>query len=163
MRFNRKQKPEEFDYLADIKKYHQLYIQPRGGKAVGCPEREIQILENSSDFELPLAYKQYLNWMGKDYSGAFVGSNCFITDIEANNEIVADLLAENKVKFQLPAHYLCYFTHQGYMAAWFELPKQNDNPPVWFYNETMTSKQPVIEGDFTEVLFRDMQSLYPQK
>jgi hypothetical protein len=72
---------------------------------------------------------------------------------------VPELLTENNIPFELPEHYLCFFSHQGYMAAWFELPKVNDNPPFWFYNEATDMYKPVVEGSFTDVLLKDMRSL----
>ena len=76
-----------------------------------------------------------------------------------NTALVPELLAENNISFELPEHYLCFFSHQGYMAAWFELPKSIDNPPAWFYHEAMNMKEPVIEGTFTDVLFKDLRGL----
>lgn len=45
------------------------------------------------------------------------------------------------------------------MAAWFELPKLNDNPPDWFFAEEVETKEPTIDDTFTEVLFKDMLGL----
>ncbi|HEY9404058.1 MAG TPA: SMI1/KNR4 family protein [Pyrinomonadaceae bacterium] len=149
-------KANEIDYLAGIKAFHRAHVEPYKGKPKGCWDFEIRRLEKSFGCELPLAYKQYLKWMGKDYRGIFVGCDWFITDVENNTELVPELLAENNVSFQLPAHYLCFFSHQGYMAAWFELPKVDDDPPSWFYNEAANMDQPLIEGRFTEILLKDM-------
>jgi hypothetical protein len=149
----------EIDYLAEIRQFHQSHVEPYKGKPIGCSDTEIRSLEESFGFELPLAYKQYLKWMGKDYHGIFVGCDWFIANVEDNTNLVPELLTENHISFQLPEHYLCFFSHQGYMAAWFELPKLNDNPPAWFYHEGMNMEAPEIKGTFTDILFNDMRGL----
>jgi hypothetical protein len=63
------------------------------------------------------------------------------------------------LSFALPKNYLSFFSHQGYMASWFELPKLSDDPPCWFYHEGMGLKEPIIDGTFTEVLIKDMRGL----
>ncbi|MDR2212107.1 MAG: SMI1/KNR4 family protein [Pseudomonadales bacterium] len=150
---------DEMDYLVEIREFHQLHVAPYTGEPKGCLDFEIRGLEKSFGFELPLAYKQYLQWMGKDYRGVFVGCDWFIANIEDNNALVPELLAENNIRFKLPEHYLCFFSHQGYMAAWFELPKVDDNPLAWFYHEAMNMERPVGEERFTEILLRDMRGL----
>lgn len=150
---------EQVDYLTEIREFHRQFIEPYKGKPKGCSSNEIRGLEESFGFELPLAYKQYLAWMGKDYHGVFLGCDWFITNVEDNTALIPELLAENNISFKLPEHYLCFFSHQGYMAAWFELPKVNENPLTWFYHEAVDMKEPIIEGTFTNVLFKDMRGL----
>jgi len=148
----------EFDFLSVIRQFHKEFIEPYKGKPQGCQESEIKALEKNFKFELPLAYKQYLAWMGRDYNGIFVGCDWFISDVYKNTELVPELLDENKVLFQLPENFLCFFSHQGYMAAWFELPKLSENPPAWFYQE-METERPLLEGTFTDILFKDIRGL----
>ena len=149
----------EIDYLAEAKEFHRLHVEPYKGQPKGCKDAEIIVLEASFGFELPLAYKQYLSWMGRDYDGIFVGCDWFITNVEGNTALVPELLEENGVSFELPELYLCFFSHQGYMAAWFELPKVDEDPPAWFYHEAMNMERPVVEGSFTDFLLKDMRSL----
>jgi hypothetical protein len=147
------------DYLSELKKFHAENVEPYKGKAVGCSQEEIKELETKIGYPFPEAYRQYLEWMGKDYHGAFVGSNWFITDVIGNTEYLPELLAENKVDLKLPEHYLVFFSHQGYMAAWFELPKENDNPTVYFFTEGKESPVVTVEGKFTDCLFEDMRGM----
>jgi hypothetical protein len=147
------------DYLAEIKAFHRKHVRPYSDRPQGCWGFEIRRFEKALGFELPLAYKQYLRWMGKDYNGVFVGSDWFLSNVVENTQLVAELLAENQISFELPEHYLCFFSHQGYMAAWFELPKASENPPAWFYQEGMEMKEPVIYGTFTDFLYKDMQCM----
>lgn len=159
MWFKQIKESQEIDYLIEVKDFHRRFVQPYKGKPKGCSSEEISLLERIVGFELPLAYKQYLAFMGRDYNGIFVGSDWFITNIENNIDLVPELLAENGISFDLPEHYLCFFSHQGYMAQWFELPKIDDNPPCWYFHEVIHKDKPVIEGRFTDVLLTDMKGL----
>lgn len=149
----------EFNYLKDIVEFYKESVRLYKGNPRGCRNSEIQNLEEHFGFELPLAYKEYLRFMGKDYKGIFIGSKYFIDDVIENTRYLPELLAENEIDFSLPDNYLAFFSHQGYMVAWFELPKQNENPPVWFYKESENNEPPKIQGTFTEVLLEDMKGL----
>jgi hypothetical protein len=97
--------------------------------------------------------------MGKDYEGVFVGSDWFVTSAIDNTKYLPELLAANKVRFQLPEHFLAFFSHQGYMVAWFKLPKEGEDPQVYFYNEGEEMDSPVLEGKFTDFLLKDMKGM----
>ena len=147
------------DYLTELRRFHQLAIQPYRGIPKGCSSRMLAQFEQSLAHELPLAYRQYLAWMGEDYTGIFQGTNCFITDVHANTAALPNLLEENKIAFALPASMLVFYMHQGYVAAWFTLPKESDNPLIWFFSEGQDMTQPIITGTFTDFLLTDMRGL----
>lgn len=147
------------DYLKEIKQFHAKHVEPYKGKPVGCSQEEINALEKHFGYRLPEAYRQYLEWMGRDFSGIFVGSDWFITDVLDNTELLPQLLKENNIDYQLPEHYLVFFSHQGYMAAWFELPKEEDDPMTYFFSEGNEVRPPSADRKFTDALFTDMQGL----
>jgi hypothetical protein len=147
------------DYLKEIKKFHTENIEPYTGKPIGCSQDEINELEKYFGYFLPEAYRQYLEWMGRDFKGVFVGSDWFITNVLDNTELLPKLLAENKIDYKLPQYYLVFFSHQGYMAAWFELPKQDDDPITYFFTESKEVNHPSDHKKFTDALFTDMQNL----
>ena len=149
------------DYLTELRRFHQQAIQPYRGRPKGCSPRMLAQLEQSLTYELPHAYRQYLAWMGADYTGIFQGTNCFITDIHDNTAYLPSLLAENTVVFPLPASMLVFYLHQGYAAAWFVLPKKSDNPLIWFFSEGQDMIQPITVGTFTDFLLADMQGMAP--
>jgi hypothetical protein len=60
----------------------------------------------------------------------------------------------------LPQHYLAFFSHQGYQLGWFALPKVEEDPPIWFFNEAH-NEVPQTNGSFTEFIFGQMQGLAP--
>lgn len=149
------------DYLTEIKKYHAEYVEPYIGKPEGCGQEEIVGIEKKLGYPLPEAYCQFLKWMGKDYRGIFFGCNWFITDVIDNTEWLPQLLAESNIEFELPEHYLVFFSYRRYIttAAWFELPKENDNPTAYLLNKRKELTLPTMEGNFTDFLFKDMRDL----
>jgi hypothetical protein len=149
----------EFKYLTEIVEFYNEFVRPYGEKPRGCQESEIDDLEKHFGFELPLAYKEYLRFMGRDYTGIFVGSEFFVSDAIDNTNYLPELLAENKVDFALPQNYLVFFSHQGWIAAWFELPKKDENPPVWYFAESYEKEPPKITGTFTEFIFNPMKDI----
>jgi hypothetical protein len=97
--------------------------------------------------------------LGRDYAGVFAGSNWFARDVIDNTENLPILLAENNVQFELPEQYFVFFAHQGYNAAWFDLPKENDNPAIWLFSEARDSNNQLIRSNqtFIDFLLNDMK------
>lgn len=151
----------EYKYLIEPIEIHKKYVQPFKGEPRHCWEPEIRKLEKDVGFELPLAYKEFLKFMGRDYDGIFCGSNCFINDVIKNTKYLPELLAENEVDFALPPNYLVFSSHQGYVMLWFELPKTDENPPVWLFAESREHESPKIIGTFSEWLLDVMKSFTP--
>ena len=147
------------EYLARVKEFHNQSVMQSTGAATGSESTDIEELQNSFGFVFPKAYIEYLTWMGKDYKGIFVGCNWFISDVLGNTELISELLEENGVIFNLPKYYLGFFSHQGYMVAWFELPVKSEDPEVWYYSEGSENKKPEIAGKFSDFLLKDMQSM----
>ncbi len=137
------------DYLAQIKEFHRQAVEPYLGKPRGSSEDEVRKLERQCGFDLPLAYKQYLLWMGNDYEGIFRGSDWFLKDALPNTAWLPQLLDENQLHVELPSHYLAFFDHQGYVIAWFALPSISDNPPVWYFGEGQDMQTPKLFESFT--------------
>ena len=128
----------------------------RLGTPVGCTDLEISKLEAKIGNPLPGAYKFYLQLMGRDHKGVMVGTDCFLTDIESNNEYLPELLEENNLSdYALPENYIAFFSHGGYMMAWFAIPNQDDDPQVTYYFEG-TTKKPESGVRFTEFMGKDL-------
>jgi hypothetical protein len=94
-------------------------------KPIGCADSEIFALEKSVGFELPAAYKDYLFFMGNDYNGVMRGTDCFVNNVKENTDYLPELLKENNIEGGLADNYLVFYNHQGYIASWFNLPKEN--------------------------------------
>ena len=148
------------DHLRKIKEFHKLAVEPYLGQPTGCRLEEVTDLEKRLGFGLPLAYKQYLVWMGRDTAGILKGSECFLSDVGRITKALPGILRENGIKFQLPEHYFVFFCHQGYRMAWFDLPMKSDDPPIWCFNEGQCST-PNECGVFTAFILDLMQKLAP--
>ncbi|WP_186775705.1 SMI1/KNR4 family protein [Rubripirellula tenax] len=147
------------DHLAKLKLFYEQQVFPHIGAPIGCSEDEIDGLERVVGHPLPLAYRQYLRWMGRDHRGIFVGCDWFLNDVRANTEYLPGLLAENHVQWNLPDHYLAFMGHQGYITAYFALPSESDDPIVYLYSEGREPDTVTAEGTFTDFLFRDLSGM----
>lgn len=149
----------QVDHLASIKAFYAQNVFPLLGSPVGCDASEIAELESDLGFTIPLAYRQYLSWMGRDHDGIFVGCDWFLKNVRPNTEFLPGLLAENEVVWELPTYFLVFMGHQGYIAAYFELPAVDEDPPVFLYSECNESNVVTREGTFTEFLLRDLSGM----
>lgn len=155
------------DYLSAHRALHHNLIEPLIGKPVGCTPEEVDRLEKQVGFELPLAYKQYLNWMGKDEWGIFQGLDWRLQHVINNTESIGPWLANLHVEFSLPSHYLACFSDQGCQYVWFELPKADEDPIVWWFNELLIDDPDVFEpkrqplpqagGSFSDYLYNQLK------
>jgi len=140
-------------YFTEVSEYLDSHGLER---PIGSSEQDIVELEEMIGFKLPKAYKAYLELMGQDYDGIMVGTNCFLSDVQSNNEYLPDLLAENGLSsYELPDNYLAFFCHQGYMMAWFSLPCASDDPAATYYFEG-TTDSPTEFGLFSDFMKEDM-------
>jgi hypothetical protein len=67
------------------------------------------------------------------------------------------------------AHYLIYFSHEGCYYAWFELPKTDDNPVLWWFDEMLLTETDLFDpplnpeiqmGEpFIDTVLREMQHI----
>jgi hypothetical protein len=146
------------DYLREVRKFHAEAVEPFRGVPVGSTFAEIEALQREIGYPLPEAHRQFLLWMGRDYEGVFQGCNWFIDQIPSTTAYIPRLLAANDIPPELPERYLGFFSHQGYMAAWYALPKDDEDPPVWFFRERRKPMPaPAVEGRFTDFLLKDMR------
>lgn len=146
------------DYLSEIKQFYKRQVS-RFRKPKGCGKELIEKLEDEIGFLLPAAYKQFLQWMGCDFYGVFVGSDIFLRDVVSNSKYLPELLKENGLEHDLPDNYLAFFSHQGYVMAWFALPKESENPAVWFWGEGQGLSKPIKFESFTDFLSKQMRSV----
>jgi hypothetical protein len=102
--------------------------------AVGASELEVAALEARLGCKFPQAYREYLLWMGADDGGLLRGTDCFIGDVEANEQGLGRLLAENGLP-PLPYRPVVFFLHQGYIACWFRMAGTAEDPEVLSFNE----------------------------
>ncbi|MCB1051623.1 MAG: SMI1/KNR4 family protein [Acidobacteria bacterium] len=145
-------------YLVEISELYDLQIKPYFGQPKGSDFTEIKALENEMAAKFPLAYTEFLLWMGRDKNGVFSGSNYWIDCVLSNNNYLPELLAENQIDYQLPKSYVTFFMHQGYIAAWFELPFLSENPECLFFSEGQGFSSHQKYSSFTEFILNEMKN-----
>ena len=143
--------------LSAAKNLHAELVAPVLGEAVGASIEEIAQLERRLEVTLPAAYREYLLWMGRDFNGIFRGSNWFASDLEPNREVLKALLEESGSRYEALSSHVVFFTHQGYMAAWFDAAENESDPKCLFINDAM--QEPEVSGTFSEVLLADLRGL----
>lgn len=149
---------QSVDYLKDCRDFYAQALQPSFGVPVGVSEITVSELQQKLGFVLPESYRQFLLWMGGDKRGALRGSEWFADDVLANGEFLDEFLAENGVTETASDERVCFFVHQGYMAAWF-VDIEAANPKCRFFSET--SIEPVITnaGTFTSFLLNELKGV----
>ncbi|MFK7763961.1 MAG: SMI1/KNR4 family protein [Roseobacter sp.] len=126
------------------------------GEPKGCSKRDVEILEQDLERRLPGAYREFLLWMGNDKHGRLKGSDWFLTDVRENTAVLPELLFENAISIDQLKNQFCFFMHQGYMAAWFDLSQSVGDPKCFFFSEANNGRK--IEGPkkFTEFLKEEL-------
>lgn len=150
---------QDYDYLQECRKFYEQRLLSKFGPPVGATEAEVAELRANLDVNLPIAYHQFLLWMGKDKHGALKGSEWFIDEVCENGEFLDELLAENEVKRTASNPIVCFFVHQGYMAAWFSLDDPRSDPLCEFYSEANSNPIPINVGSFSSFLLKELQGV----
>jgi hypothetical protein len=143
-------------HLTSIKNLYATRFAPEFGEPKGCSKRDVKILEQDLGRRLPEAYREYLLWMGTDKHGRLKGSDWFLTDVRENTAVLPDLLSENEISIDQLDDQFCFFMHQGYMAAWFDLSQISGDPECFFFSEANDARK--IEGPtkFTDFLKEEL-------
>jgi len=129
----------------------------RGAGTTGASPRKIEELETRLGGSVPASYRRYLLAMGKDDAGPLRGTDCLLRHVVANNEWLPRLLSENDVHHDLPERYVCFFMHQGYIAAWFDLDSPGGDPPCWVFSE-YDVPVPELRGTFSSFMRAEVEA-----
>ena len=146
------------EHLRSCREFYAEFLQARFGEPVGATAASVSDLEQELGFALPESYRQFLLWMGRGKNGALKGSEWFVDDILPNDEFLDEFLADNGVAEAAPSKRVCFFVHQGYMAAWFVDITAAD-PICSFYSEANSEPVVVDAGTFSSFLLKELQSV----
>lgn len=149
-------KPTKKNYIEDAQAFYLHNLSHKYGSPIGSSIKEIKQCEHAMGVRFPEAYKQFLLWMGNDYNGIFEGSDWFIRDIVHNTEYLKDLLSENEISIDDSQQFVVFFSHQGYMASWFNVPTTNPDPPCHFFTESFEETQIETVESFSSFLLKDL-------
>jgi hypothetical protein len=167
------------DYLGDIRAFYDSQVapllqntsyvraQPEKGRATGCSLEEIEAVEKGIGYRLPAAYRQYLQWMGRQSCGVWWGR--YRTEMRyvtsntwsfRTSELFSEHVRDTKnpsVTLIASAKTYCAFLFNGEheWCAWFELPYESENPRV--YSAHIPSLEGSQNGSFTDFLWSHMR------
>lgn len=146
------------DYMEKCRTLYDQNFKKKYGVPIGCSEIEIIKYEEAHEVIFPKSYKHFLLWMGKDYKGIFRGSEWFLKDIFVNTQYLDSFLSVNNIKVSHPSKPICFFSHQGYMSAWFYSDLNFDDPPCYFFSEGAQDNIIMKYDSFTDFLMVELAS-----
>lgn len=138
-------------------------IKSLGHKIEGIDNETIKEIEKFYDVSLPLDYKIFLEEMGKTGDKFLRGVDCFHDRIFELRDYANELLVDDKSPFKLKKEHFVFYSHQGYIFAFFDT-SSNANPPIYYYFEG--DLEPKIKYDsFSSFLEEQLKShiLYLEK
>ena len=150
---------EKVDYLIECKELFERKLRVKFGEPVGLTEAALLVLEERLEVSFPAAYRQYLLWMGMDKNGVLRGSEWFADDLSDNQDFLTELLAENEVTGASTGKKVCFFSHQGYMAAWFLADASELDPFCEFYSEADAHPSVKKVGRFSDFLLKELSGI----
>lgn len=149
---------QSVDYLKECREFYTKVLELHFGKPVGASETSVSELQHELGFVLPESYRQFLHWMGNDKQGALRGTEWFIDEVLSNGEFLGELLSDNGIAETASDRRVCFFVHQGYMAAWFEDVGAAD-PKCRFFSEANSELVVDDVGSFTSFLLKELQGV----
>jgi hypothetical protein len=145
-------------YLDKVKKrFEELNFVPLN-KIMPCTEQDIETLQKQLNCTLPLAYKEFLLWMGRGAGQFMTGSLFFYDDLEDMQLLATEMLEEDEFPQLLPTDAFVVWAHQGYQFTFFRL-NEGDNPPIYYYREMQPEKTfPQTDKCFSDYLTTEIES-----
>lgn len=104
---------------------------PRLGKAAGCTEEEIALLERKYQLQLPAAYKEYLRLFGKNTGGLLEGFYTTIGEVKQNIATIEFDLVNTDHSHQFKIGPDMFFFGQWQGTVFYFICDGNENPPVY--------------------------------
>src|SRR5262245_18871306 len=108
--------------IEKLRSVHKADIEPFLRSPNGCSLRDVKKTEDVLGYRLAACHREFLLWMGRDKRGIFQGSCVFVDDLVPNREVLDGLLQTNNLSLPQDGDVCVFFTHQGYQAAWYDLP-----------------------------------------
>lgn len=123
-------------YLAKFKQQFEQtnLVISKTNNFLGCTNDEITFLEKEIGYSFPLAYREFLQLMGKKAGDFLQGSDCFYQHLLLLQKWALELLKENCFSGKLPEDAFVFFMQQGYQFSFFRF-SEGDNPPIYYYCE----------------------------
>lgn len=131
-------------YLDDIKEIFERTSGIPQHEIRPCFEDDVLSLERDLGLDLPLAYREWLLWMGRGAGPFLRGTDVFFVDNLAELRVGAlELFHVNGLDGALPNDAIVFYLHQGYIVH-FLRASEGDNPPVYGYAEDGRTDGPTL-------------------
>lgn len=110
-------------------------IKYRGFDMKGLSSFQVDEIEKFHEVKLPENYKHLLMSMGLDGGGFMKGEDFFYDRIFELKDYASELLEEDESRFSLKASHFVFYSHQGYIFAYFDTFENNIDPSIYYYVE----------------------------
>ncbi len=122
------------DYMAEARAFYAEFVEPYYGQPEGASEEEINAFEQKIGFRLPLAYKQFLRWMGKKAKGMSLERSSLGLKLLCRFNLDFDWQLKHRDPTLWGGAGRLTFMMDGEACdeAWIILPRENENPPVYY-------------------------------
>lgn len=127
-------------YLDQLKTQFETLQMVPPQLVVPCTEDEVHQLEQTLGLRLPLAYREFLLWMGHYAGGYLAGYDWRFEALFHLKEWALELLEENQSTEILPEDAIVFFMNQGYRFMFFRV-SEGENPPVYEYSEIIKPRR----------------------
>lgn len=136
-----------FEHLREAETFYIEHIFPHLGQPAGSTDQEIFRHADAANAKLCASHKEFLRWMGRHKGGVFQGSEIFTDQLLYNQELIRCLFHENSIHEFESKDVTCFFSHQGYVAAWYVNDQKSDPGFFYFYEveESQNDRGFVIE------------------
>jgi hypothetical protein len=153
------------DYMAEVRAYYAKFLEPYYGHPEGASKQEVDTFEQKIGLRLPLAYKQFLRWAGVKAKG--MGLERSMTELKWICRQNSDFDWHLKHRVQSSwggAGRLSFFIDgEAEIEAWFILPKESDNPPIYYvydYDEDTGCGTRKVFDSFSGFILNQLESSY---
>lgn len=109
-------------------------IKDLGNNIEGIDSDKITKIERFYNVSLPQDYKYFLENMGKTGDKFLRGEDCFYDRIFELKGYANELLADDNSQFKFKKEHFVFYSHQGYIFAFFDT-SLIDKLPIYYYYE----------------------------
>jgi hypothetical protein len=143
-------------YLSESKAFYQTYIEPTQAPQ-SCSSAEVEALELLCGHTLPLAYRQYLLWMGKE--GTPLQPYEWLTQHAVQETTQLFQSTSRSANFSSLPQQCFIISYKSYKFEWFFLPSDSDDPAVYSCEATTGSRICTqLLGTFSEFLWLKLRA-----
>jgi hypothetical protein len=132
----------QYLFLNDLKAKYQTFCLEEVPNVVPCSDDDISKLEQQFSCRLPLAYREFLLWMGR--GGSFIEKDHLYDSLPFLNEYARKTLAQKRSDLNLPPDTFVFAMDMSESFYFFRCI-EGDNPPIYIFMDE--AEQNYIRGE----------------